>query len=65
MLYWARRNSDSHELRGQLLRVFGAFTKTAIGLVPEGNTGGSNISPFKPLPISAIHQQKIMRAKQV
>ncbi|GAA06644.1 putative uncharacterized protein [Photobacterium leiognathi subsp. mandapamensis svers.1.1.] len=65
MLYWARRNGDHQELRGQLLRVFGALTKTAVGLVPDGNTGGSNVSPFKPLPISALHQQKITRAKQI
>ena len=65
MLYWARRNGDSQELRGQLLRVFGALTKTAVGLVPEGNTGGSNVSPFKRLPISALHQQQIIRAKKM
>ena len=26
---------------------------TAIGFVPSGNTGGSNISPLKPLPVPA------------
>lgn len=29
----------------------GAATKTAIGLVPQDNTGGANVSPFKRMPI--------------
>ena len=37
--------------------------KTAIGLVPAGNTGGSNINPFKKLPISSKHQAAITKAK--
>ncbi len=28
-----------------------ATTKTVFGLVPVGNTGGSNVSPFKPMVI--------------
>jgi hypothetical protein len=51
MLLWALRGSDLRESSGQLLRVFGAAAFTAIGWVPAGNTGGSNISPFQPLPI--------------
>ncbi|WP_288389267.1 DUF3703 domain-containing protein, partial [uncultured Alteromonas sp.] len=38
------------------IRIVGAATKTAIGLVPKGNTGGTDISPFKRLPISAENQ---------
>jgi len=41
---------------GQVVRLVGAFTKTAIGLVPIGNTGGANISPFKSLPVSKANQ---------
>jgi hypothetical protein len=29
----------------------GATTMTAIGLVPEGNTGGANVSALKPMPV--------------
>jgi Protein of unknown function (DUF3703) len=53
MLRWALRQDHKKELFGQILRLIGAATKTALGLVPEGNTGGSNISPFRRLPIPA------------
>jgi hypothetical protein len=51
MFAWALRHRQTHELLGQLLRIIGAATKTVLGLVPIGNTGGSNVSPFKPMPI--------------
>lgn len=51
MLKWAVHQRNKREALGQLLRLLGASTKTAIRLVPEGNTGGSNISPFRRLPI--------------
>ena len=47
MLRWAVQRKDSGEMIGQLLRIVGAATKTAIGLVPPGNTGGSNVSPLR------------------
>lgn len=50
---WAFRNRAPGEFFGQLLRIAGAATKTPFGLVPEGNTGGSNVSPFKRMPIAA------------
>jgi Protein of unknown function (DUF3703) len=53
MLRWALRQNHKKELFGQILRLIGASTKTAIRLVPEGNTGGSNVSPFRRLPIPA------------
>ena len=51
MLRWALRNSKPGEFIGQVIRIVGAATKTAIGWVPAGNTGGSNVSPFRPMPI--------------
>jgi hypothetical protein len=36
---------------GQILRIVGAATKTAIGLIPTGNICGSQVSPFKRLSI--------------
>lgn len=51
MLAWSIRNKALREFLGQAFRIVGAATKTAIGLVPEGNTGGANISPFKRLPV--------------
>ena len=51
MFIWGIRCRSTREALGQVVRLIGAATKTAMGLVPSGNTGGSNVSPFKPLPI--------------
>lgn len=63
MLHWAIKNKDFREARGQLLRIVGAATKTVFGLVPEGNTGGSNVSPFTPMPIPQALAVKIHKAR--
>ena len=64
MLLWGIRQHKPREIIGQLLRVVGAVTKTAVGLIPEGNTGGSNISPFKPLALSTEHASIIAMANK-
>ncbi|NRA60516.1 MAG: DUF3703 domain-containing protein [Psychrobium sp.] len=64
MFLWALRSMDFRELVGQLFRMVGAATKTAFGLVPSGNTGGANVSPFKVMPISKEHAQCIENAKK-
>jgi Protein of unknown function (DUF3703) len=51
MFIWGIRSKSFRESLGQVVRIVGAATKTAIGLVPSGNTGGSDVSPFKPLPV--------------
>jgi hypothetical protein len=51
MLMWGMRRLNLDEVAGQIMRLIGAATKTWLGLVPQGNTGGANISAFKPLPI--------------
>ena len=53
MLLWALRNKAPKEFLGQVFRIFGAATKTAIGWVPTGNTGGANVSPFKSMKVPA------------
>lgn len=63
MAQWAICQKKPREFFGQILRIFGALTKTFIGLVPSGNTGGANISPFKSLPLSLEHQRIISNAK--
>ncbi len=62
MLLWALNQRELRECLGQVLRLVGALTKTAFGLVPIGNTGGSNVSPFQSLPISAEHARIIEEA---
>lgn len=51
MFVWGWRQRNVRECLGQLLRIAGAALLTAVGLVPEGNTGRSSISPFQPLPV--------------
>lgn len=51
MLLWGIRQRNSRECLGQILRIVGAALSTALGLVPQGNTGGSNVPPFKSMPI--------------
>jgi hypothetical protein len=53
MLAWALRNRDASEFFGQLIRIVGAATKTALGLVPTGNTGGAGVSALRPMPVPA------------
>lgn len=63
MLMWALRNRVPTEAMGQVFRIAGAATKTAFGWIPTGNTGGSNISPFKPLPIPEDLQRMLSAAR--
>lgn len=63
MLLWAVRNRIVREILGQLFRILGAATKTAIGLVPQGNTGGTNVSPFRKMPISPDLAVLIQKAR--
>lgn len=45
---WQRR--DGREVTGQLARIVAALLFSRIW-VPDGNTGGANVSALKPLPI--------------
>ena len=63
MMVWAVRNGSARETLGQLFRIIGAATKTCFGLVPQGNTGGANVSPFKKMPISPELTALIQKAK--
>lgn len=63
MLKYGLRQRDFKEVSGQIFRIIGALTKTAIGLLPEGNTGGANVSPFKPMPISVQNQAILTKIK--
>lgn len=41
---------DLREIFGQIIRMIGS-AGSLIGKYPVGNTGGANVSPFKPMPI--------------
>jgi hypothetical protein len=64
MLVWGAKRRKLREVLGQMLRIIGAATKTAFGLVPSGNTGGADISPFKPLPVPADLAEIIASARR-
>ena len=51
MLLWSIRQRNVREGLGQLVRIVGAAISTAVGLVPQGNTGGSNVPPFQSMPL--------------
>jgi len=64
MFLWGLRRRSARECLGQILRIVGAATKTAFGLVPDGNTGGAGISPFKRLPVPPDLRALIERAQR-
>ena len=63
MLKLGWKKKDWREIFGQMFRIVGASTKTPFGIYPIGNTGGANVSPFKPLPIPDDLQKIIKEAK--
>jgi hypothetical protein len=52
MFLWGLRHGDPREVAGQIARIIGAATKTWLGLIPQGNTGGANVSAFKSMPVA-------------
>ncbi|MDT0595437.1 DUF3703 domain-containing protein [Glaciecola petra] len=64
MLKFGLKQRDNKEVFGQIIRIMGALTKTAIGLLPEGNTGGANVNPFKPMPISPENKAILNQIRQ-
>jgi hypothetical protein len=65
MFLWGWHRRDFRECMGQVLRIFGAVTATALGWVPSGNTGGSNVSPFRRLPLDPELAAEIARARRL
>jgi hypothetical protein len=51
MLLWGFHQRKSREVAGQMFRILGAAMTTALGLVPEGNTGGANVGPLRRMDI--------------
>ncbi|MDQ3632911.1 MAG: DUF3703 domain-containing protein [Acidobacteriota bacterium] len=63
MLKIGWKREDLREIFGQIFRIIGASTKTPFGIYPTGNTGGANVSPFKPMPIAEDLQRILRQAK--
>ncbi|CAG1019294.1 hypothetical protein BURC_04167 [Burkholderiaceae bacterium] len=63
MFCWALRQNIAVEIMGQAWRLTGALLKTWLW-VPAGNTGGTSVSGFKPMPIPAELQRLIDAARR-
>jgi hypothetical protein len=53
MVASAFRRRDWHELVGQVFRIAVAGPGSITGKYPVGNTGGADVSAFKPMPVPA------------
>lgn len=51
MLKVAIAQNNFKEIIGQIFRIPSGFIGSLVGIVPEGNTGGANVGPFKSMPI--------------
>jgi len=63
MLVWGIKQKNLNEVIGQVIRLIGAAALTRIKGVPIGNTGGSNVSAIKPMPIKKEHAEIIETVK--
>jgi hypothetical protein len=59
MFRFALRQGLAGEAFGQMLRMLLAAPLTIIGALPTGNTGGSAVSGFMPMPVPADLQRVI------
>jgi hypothetical protein len=63
MLRYALRQGLLREAFGQVLRMVLAAPLSMAGLIPVGNTGGSNVSGLRPMPVPADLQKIIDEAR--
>jgi len=63
MLRWAIRQRDVGAAVGQIFRIAAAAMKTAFGWLPHGNTGGTNVGAFRPMPVAPDLQRLIDAAR--
>lgn len=63
MLRFALRHGLLREALGQIPRLLLAAPLSLVGLIPKGNTGGSDVSGLRPMPVPADLQQLIDAAR--
>lgn len=63
MFRFAVRNGLAGEVFGQAWRLVAASLFTPLGLVPRGNTGGSDVSGFRRMPVPKDLQEDIQSAR--
>lgn len=64
MLRWAIRLGKPAEAVGQVWRLIAAALVTGFGWLPEGNTGGANVSGFRRMPIPPDLQRVMDAARK-
>lgn len=64
MLAWAIRHRKPGEAMGQVWRLVGAALVTGLGWLPDGNTGGANVSGFRRMPIPPDLQRILDAARR-
>jgi hypothetical protein len=64
MLLWALQQRRPGDAAGQLMRLAAALLVTGIGWLPRGNTGGSNVSAIRPMPVPPDLQRLLDAARQ-
>lgn len=64
MLRVGFKERNVKEIIGQVFRIPSGFLGSIIGVVPTGNTGGSNVSPFKKMPIDSELQNIIDNSRE-
>ncbi len=51
MLAIGWRRGDAREVVGQVMRLLATVPGFVLGWIPQGNTGGANVSALKPMPL--------------
>ena len=64
MFLWATRHRKAGEALGQLWRLLAAALKTGFGWVPKGNTGGTNVSGLRRMPVAPDLQRILDAARR-
>jgi hypothetical protein len=64
MFTWGLRQRKPGEVAGQVSRLVGAALATPFGWLPHGNTGGSNVSGLRPMPVPEDLRRLIDAARQ-
>jgi hypothetical protein len=64
MFLWAIRHRKASEATGQVWRLIAASLMTGFGWLPEGNTGGTNVSGFRRMPIPPDLQRVMDAARR-
>lgn len=63
MLGFALRQGFAREALGQIPRLLLAAPLSLVGMIPTGNSGGSNVGGLQPMPVPADLQQIIEGAR--